>query len=133
MKLFIADDSKVVRESLSTTLTVFPEIEIIGEAQFADEAVKSIQKLKPDVVILDVKMPGGGGINALKTVKKFDIAPVVIMFTAFPYPIYRKICKEAGADFFFSKSDEFKKFIEALRRLIPDFQKSRSPILTDEN
>ena len=122
MRVFIADDSKVVRESLNTTLSDFPEIEIIGEAQFADEAVNSIRELKPDVVILDIKMPGGGGINALKTVKKFPLAPIVIMFTAFPYSSYRKICKEAGADFFFSKSGEFKKFIEALKQLIPGFQ-----------
>jgi CheY-like chemotaxis protein len=68
------------------------------------EAVDFIPKLKPDVVILDVRMPGKNGIDVLKQIKTDESPPIVIMFTNYPYPQYRDRCLQAGADFFFDKT-----------------------------
>ena len=120
MKVFIVDDSALVRERLIAMISENPEIEITGQAENAQEATNSIRKLKPDVVILDIRMPGGNGIEVLKNIKKNNSAPTVIIFTNYPYPQYRKKCMEAGADYFFDKSNEFHKIIEVLKKLIQE-------------
>jgi DNA-binding NarL/FixJ family response regulator len=120
MKVFIADDSSLLRERLTDMLSELEGIEIVGQAQESLSAVRFIHKIKPDVVILDIWMPGGSGFNVLQNIKKNKVANVVIMFTNYPYPQYRKKCMDAGADFFFDKSSEFEKITEVLKQLIKD-------------
>lgn len=120
IRVFIADDSAVVRERLAAMITDFDEIEMAGQAADAPRAIKGIRKLEPDAVILDIRMPGGNGINVLQTIKKIRPATMVIILTNYPYPQYRKKCLENGADFFFDKSTEFEKVTEVLRQLIHD-------------
>jgi DNA-binding NarL/FixJ family response regulator len=117
MKVFIADDSQILRERLKTMLSDFPEVEIAGQAKSTPEAIKSIKELKPNVVVLDIRMPGGSGIEVLQSIKKDRPEIKVIMFTNYPYPQYRKKCMNLGADFFFAKateSEEVPKVIEQL-------------------
>ena len=117
MKIFIADDSAVVRERLIEMLSELPEIEIIGQAQDGLEATNLIKKLNPDVVILDIRMPRENGIDVLQNIKRDKQAPIVIMPTNYSYPQYRKKCMEAGADFFFEKSTEFEKVMEVVKKV----------------
>ena len=117
MKVFIADDSAMFRERLKELLSEVTGIEIIGEAGDGTEAIRGIQELKPDLVILGIRMPGGNGIDTLKNIKKMKQAPVVIMITNYPYPQYRNKCMELGADYFFKKSTEFEKIIEVIEQL----------------
>jgi len=98
-------------------LSELKNVEVIGEAKSALEAKEAIPGLKPDVVILDIRMPGGNGIEVLKHIKKGRNPPVVIMLTNYPYPQYRKKCTDAGANFFFDKSTEFEKLTEVLKKL----------------
>ncbi len=120
MKVFIVDDSALVRERIIAMISENPGIEIIGQAKNAQEGINSILKLKPDVVILDIRMPGGNGIEVLKNIKKNNSAPTIIILTNYPYPQYRKKCIEAGADYFFDKSTEFNKIIEVIKKLIQE-------------
>ena len=101
-------------------LSDLEKIEIVGEAGDAEEAIQSIRKVKPDVVILDIRMPGGNGIGVLQAIRKEKMNVKVIMLTNYPYPHYRKKCMEAGADFFFDKSSEFRKIREVLHQWILD-------------
>ena len=117
MKLFIADDSTLVRECLVALISEIEGVELVGQAGDTREAIQGIQHSKPDIVILDVRMPGGNGIQVLEAIKKKKAAPVVIMLTAFPYPQYRKKCLEAGAEYFFDKSTEFERVAEVLAEL----------------
>jgi DNA-binding NarL/FixJ family response regulator len=117
MKVFIADDSIVIRERLIEMITEIEGIEVTGEAGTAAEALPLIIKLKPNVVILDIRMPGGNGISVLETIRKTNLNMKVIMLTNYPYPQYRQKCKEAGADFFFDKDTEFKKVSNTLKIL----------------
>jgi DNA-binding NarL/FixJ family response regulator len=71
------------------------------------EAISGIRIIQPDVVILDIRMPGGNGIDVLQTIKQDEAAPMVIILTNYPYPGYRQKCMQAGADFFLDKSAEF--------------------------
>ena len=120
MRLFIADDSEILRVRLIDMLSEIEGIEIIGQAQESLDAIESIQKLNPHVVILDIRMPQVNGIKVLEAIKKDDQSPTVIIFTNYPYPQYRKKCMDLGADFFFDKSTEFEKLIDTVKYLTHD-------------
>lgn len=107
IKVFIADDSIIVREHLVTMLDELAGINIVGQAAHVAEAISAIFSLKPDVVILDIRMPGGSGIDVLRSIKRAEAAPIVIILTNYPYSGYRQRCMNAGADFFLDKSTEF--------------------------
>jgi len=125
MRVFIADDSEVVAERLKTMLSELPGIEIAGQARDAPEATKSILETEPDVVILDIRMPMGSGIEVLREIKQRKTATTVIMLTNYPYPQYRKRCLDAGADFFLDKSGEFNKIIGILEKLLESSSQCR--------
>jgi len=97
MKVFIADDSKLIRERIIHMISGVGGVEIAGQAQNGFEATEQIRKLKPDAVILNVRMPGKNGIDTLQEIKKHNSVPLIIMFTNYPYPQYRKKCMKAGA------------------------------------
>jgi DNA-binding NarL/FixJ family response regulator len=120
MRLFIADDSEILRVRLVDMLSEIEGIEIIGQAQESLDAIESIQKLNPQVVILDIRMPRINSIKVLKAIKKDDQSPTVIIFTNYPYPQYRKRCMDLGADFFFDKSTEFEKLFDTVKYLTHD-------------
>jgi DNA-binding NarL/FixJ family response regulator len=118
MRVLIADDSPVVRERLRTMLSEIDGIQIAGEAQDVIEAEDRVERLKPDVLILDIRLPGGNGIEVLKRIKEKKSACAVIMLTNYPYPQYRQASMAAGADFFFDKSTEFERVTDVLRELM---------------
>jgi DNA-binding NarL/FixJ family response regulator len=117
LKVFISDDSATVRERLVTMALDLPEVDVVGQAKDVPGTLDAIRRIRPDVVILDIRMPGGNGIEVLREVKKMTPAPQVIMLTNFAYAQYRKKCKEAGADLFFDKSTEFAKLPQALEQV----------------
>jgi DNA-binding NarL/FixJ family response regulator len=116
VRVFITDDSRIVREHLVTMLDELTGVEIVGQAETVVEAISAIGKLQPDVVILDIRMPDGSGIDVLQTIKQDEPAPVVIVLTNYPYPAYRQKCLQAGADFFLDKSTEFDQIPELFER-----------------
>jgi DNA-binding NarL/FixJ family response regulator len=118
MRIFIVDDSAVVRQRLVWMLSELKEIKVVGQAESAPEATATIRELQPDVVILDIQMPGGSGIDVLQEIKKRKSPSLVIVLTNYPYPQYRKKCMDAGADFFFDKSTQFDEVTKVLRHLI---------------
>ncbi len=117
MKVLIADDSATVRDRLKEALSEVGGIEIAGEAATADDAVRMAENISPGVIILDIRMPGGSGIEALRRIKNRSPETVVIMFTNFPGEQYRKACLLAGADFFYDKSMDQDNVIRICREL----------------
>ena len=107
IKVFIADDSLIVREHLVTLLDELVGVEIVGQAENVAETISGIRNLQPDVVILDIRLPDGSGIDVLQNIKQDGVGPMVIILTNYPYPGYRQRCLNAGADFFLDKSTEF--------------------------
>ncbi len=117
MRLIIADDSEMIRTNLVKKLSEIEGIEVVGEVEDSCEAVAAVERLKPDVAILDIRMPKGDGILALRTIKRCKFPPKVIMYTNYPYPQYRNMCLAAGADYFFDKSTEYKDLTNVLNQL----------------
>ena len=120
MRVLIADDSLVVRERLRSLLSGLQGIQVIGQAEDAVEARSLAEKLRPDVAILDLRMPNGSGADVLYELKKLDPAPTVIMLTNYPHPDNRKKCVDWGADYFFDKSTEFQKVVSVLTDMLRD-------------
>jgi len=116
MKVLVADDSPVVRERLVAMLSEIEGFEVILEAKDGLEARDTFLEQKPDVVILDLRMPKRSGLDVLRDIKENDPAPKVIILTNYPYPQYRRRCIEEGADFFFDKSSEFEKVVEIVKQ-----------------
>jgi len=117
-RVFIADDSAYIRERLPEMLIEIPEVEIAGLAEKGDAVANTVRLLNPDLVILDIRMPGKNGIEVLKELKSEKPDINVIILTSYPYPQYRKKCMETGASFFFEKSGEFEKLIDAIKELM---------------
>jgi DNA-binding NarL/FixJ family response regulator len=89
----------------------------MGESGDAEQAVTALRTLKPDVVILDIHMPKGEGMRVLHEIKRTDPGRTAIIFTAFPYPEYRRAYLAAGADYFFDKTQDFQKMADVLAKL----------------
>ena len=98
---------------------------MVGESGEVKEATDAILVQKPDVVLLDIHLFNGNGIDVLQRLKKEKPAPAVIILTNYPYPQYRQKCLEAGADFFFVKSTEFDQVVPALKQLIQQARDQR--------
>jgi len=99
-------------------ISELPGIEVIGQAESAEKAINTIRILKPDVAILDIRMPGGSGFEVLENIKRDKSTPLMIVLTSYPYPQYKKKCLDSGADYFFDKSTEFQKVIGVLKKFI---------------
>jgi len=119
MRILIADDSAVVRARLISLLADLRGIEVVGQAEDAIEARNLAEKLRPDVAILDLRMPKGSGADVLSDLKKLNPTPKVIMLTNYPHPENRKKCMDGGADYFFDKSNEFQKVVSVLMGMLP--------------
>jgi DNA-binding NarL/FixJ family response regulator len=81
IKLMIADDHKLFREGLKALLAITDDIEIIGEAEDGDTAVKKCRELQPTIILMDINMPGLNGIQATKTILEKHPETGIIMLT----------------------------------------------------
>src|SRR5512142_2843250 len=117
MKVYIVDDSPVIRNRLKRLLAEISTVQVVGETEDAQVALAEIRETRPDVVLLDIHILNGNGIDLLSRLKREPEPPAVIILTGYPYPEYRKLCLDAGADFFLVKSTEFDQLVPALQQL----------------
>ena len=108
-RVLIVDDSKQIREHLAALLTESGRIRIVGEAGDGCQSMSMISQLKPDTIILDIRLPKRSGIEMLKEVKVQYPKIRVIMLINYDYDLYRRQCKRLGADHFLNKTLEFEK------------------------
>lgn len=83
IRVLVVDDHQVVRRGLRTFLEIQDDIEVVGEAADGPAAVACAEELRPDVVLMDVKMPGGDGIEALRRLRELDNPARVLVVTSF--------------------------------------------------
>ncbi|MGB8813566.1 MAG: response regulator transcription factor [Paracoccaceae bacterium] len=82
IRIVVADDHPLYREGVARSLTDDPELSVVGQAQDAEGAYELTERLRPDVVLLDISMPLGGGIGALSKIMALEKPPFVAMLTA---------------------------------------------------
>jgi DNA-binding NarL/FixJ family response regulator len=113
-QVLIVDDSEQIRERLVALLAESSQIRIIGEAGSGREALSAVQRLRPDTVVLDIRLPDRSGIELLKTIKARYPEIMVIMLTNFDFAQYRRQCRQLGADHFLNKTLEFEKIVDTI-------------------
>jgi two-component system response regulator DegU len=118
VRILIVDDHDVVRQGLRSFLAVRPDWEICGEARTGDEAVQAVADLKPDLVILDITMPGISGLEAATRIRALGTAVRILIFTMHESPRIAIDVNEAGAHGFVQKSQASRDLILAVERLL---------------
>jgi len=83
IRVLLVDDHQVVRRGLRTFLEIQDDIEVVGEAADGDEGVARAEELRPDIVLMDVKMPGTDGIEALRELRRLENPARVLVVTSF--------------------------------------------------
>ncbi|MCH7513821.1 MAG: response regulator [Bacteroidetes bacterium] len=113
MRALIIDDERLARKELTSLLQDYPEIEIIGEAVNADEALEQINEHKPDLLFLDIQMPGKTGFELLEML---DSVPLVIFVTA--YDEYALKAFEVNALDYLLKPIQYERLKEAISKVL---------------
>ena len=120
MKALIIDDERLARNELRRLLENFPKIEIVGEAANADEAIKMVDDLRPDLLFLDIQMPGKNGFELLEALEE-DTIPEVIFTTA--YDEYALKAFEYNALDYILKPIDLPRLSEAVHRVFEEFDR----------
>ena len=107
MRVLLAVDSILILEWLQDTLGVNKQVEIVGSFKNGIDTLKALKTLKPDLAIVDFKMPGLNGLEVLKEIRKENKILKFIILTYYSLDNYRQVAMQAGADYFFSKVDDF--------------------------
>ncbi len=118
IKVLLADDHVVVRAGTRQLIERHPDITVIGEASTGQEAVQLATDLKPDVVVMDVRMPGMGGIEATRRVKVAHPDMAVLVLTAHDDDEYVFALLQAGANGYLLKTAEADELVKAIRTVI---------------
>ncbi len=117
IKVVIVDDSPLLRERLQTWISGIPGVQVVGDAGDVESGLETFRRVSPDVVILDIQMPGGSGIDILNAIKAERPSTQVVMLTNYPLPQLRKRCIDAGAEYFLDKSGEIEQVHGLLQRI----------------
>ncbi|MCL2377715.1 MAG: response regulator transcription factor [Defluviitaleaceae bacterium] len=118
MRLLIVDDDALIRESLALTLSLEGDIEIIGEAENGKDALQICKALSPDIVLMDIRMPGVDGIGATQLIKEQLPNIKIMMLTTFADKASIQNALSAGADGYLLKTDETSAIAGKLRTLM---------------
>jgi NarL family two-component system response regulator LiaR len=115
IKIIIADDHAVVREGTRTLLEREADMQVLGEASDGEEAVRLIEKLKPDVAILDIAMPKLSGIEVTRQIKPRFPSTAILILSAYDNDEYVFTLLEAGAAGYLLKDVHGREIVEAVR------------------
>jgi len=97
-RIIIAEDHTILREGLRSLLSSDPDLEIVGEAQDGQEAIRCVEKLRPNLVLMDLSMPRMNGLDAIKEIKKRSTDTKILVLTVHKNEEYIVATLQAGAD-----------------------------------
>jgi two-component system invasion response regulator UvrY len=115
IKVFLVDDHELVRTGIRRILEGAADIEVVGEAPSGDEALKIVRDAEPQVVLMDVKMPGMGGIEATRRLVRLLPKVKVIALSTLEEAPFPTFLNEAGAVGYLSKGCPAEEMLEAIR------------------
>jgi two-component system invasion response regulator UvrY len=115
IRVLLIDDHQLVRNGLKKILESDDDIEVIAEGATGEEAIDLSDKLSPDVLVIDVNMPGIGGVNAAKQIRRKHPEIQIIVVTAMSHEAFSYSLQEIGVRGYLSKSSNPDEMIEAVR------------------
>lgn len=117
IKILVADDHSMIRRGIRLTIADEPDMRVGGEAQTAQQALDLVRASEWDVVILDISMPGGSGLEALKEIKKERPTLPVLMLSMHPEEQFAVRAFKAGASGYLTKESSPEELLSALRKV----------------
>jgi len=115
IKVLIADDHTILREGIRSLLKLYEDIEVVGEAADGNEAVEKVTKLSPDVVLMDIAMPGLGGLEATLEIRKRSPQTKILVLTQYDDREYVFRFLKAGASGYVVKKAAGTELVSAIR------------------
>jgi two-component system, NarL family, response regulator NreC len=115
IRVLIVDDHAVLRAGLRMLIGGQPDMEVVGEAADGEDAVQRVPELKPDVVLMDITMPGIGGIRAIEQIRRVHPETRVLVLTMHDVPAYLRSVLAAGASGYVVKRAADSELISAIR------------------
>ncbi len=116
VRLLIADDHEVIRAGLRSLLADVREIEIVGDAADGEEAIRLARRFRPDVILLDVRMPGVDGLGVLSQLRAELPGGAIVMFSSYDNPTYIARAVALGAAGYLVKNSTRDEIVAAVRR-----------------
>jgi two-component system response regulator NreC len=117
IRVILADDHAIFRAGLKALLDAEMGIEVVGEASTGDEAVERVRELTPDIVVMDLSMPGSGGLEATRRITALELPTKILVLTMHAEQEYLVPVLEAGAHGYLTKTTADRRLIEAIRVL----------------
>jgi DNA-binding NarL/FixJ family response regulator len=115
IRVLLADDHALVREGTRRLIEAESDLEVVAEASSGEEAIEAVRRLRPDIAIMDIAMPGIGGIEATRAIKADCAATAILVLSAYDDEPYLVALLEAGAAGFLLKNVNGHELVEAIR------------------
>jgi len=119
-KIVIAEDHTILREGLRAILALHDEFEVVGEAKDGFEAIKSVGKCSPDIILMDLSMPKMSGLDAIVEIKKRYPGTKILTLTVHKTEEYILATLQAGADGYMLKDDSHEELAVAIRSILSE-------------
>ncbi|MDE1894524.1 MAG: response regulator transcription factor [Xanthomonadaceae bacterium] len=117
IRILLAEDQAMVRGALSALLGLEPDIEVLGSAADGEAAWRELQRLKPDVLVTDIEMPGLTGLELAQRIQRQELPIKVIIVTTFARPGFLRRALDAGVGGYLLKDAPAENLAEALRKV----------------
>jgi DNA-binding NarL/FixJ family response regulator len=117
LRVLIADDSAPIRLRIVSLLNEIPRVNAVAETVDVPNTIKEVSLLQPHLIILDLNMPGGNGLDVLEFIRSEKIQSLVIVLTSETDPEYEFAALQAGVIAFLNKSRDFLKLVDVVREL----------------
>ena len=115
IRVLLVDDHAVVRQGYRRLIEMHPDIDVVAEAEDAPSAYQAFKEGKPDVVVVDISMPGRGGIDLVRQIRQLDSNARILMFTMHASATYAQQAFRAGARGYVTKSSPPDVLVSAIR------------------
>src|SRR5436190_17538710 len=118
IKILLVDDHPAVREAIAARVTQFPDLKICGEANDVAEALKMATDTKPDIIIIDITLKKGDGIDLIKRIKARDEEARILVWSMHSEKLYAERALRAGARGYITKEQPTQVIIDAIRQIL---------------
>ena len=117
LRAVVVDDSAPLRRRVAAMLEEIPGVAVVGEAETPSEAVQVIQATTPDVIVLDLRLREGVGLDVLQQVRLLGCSARVLVFTNHPAEVFREVYTAAGAEAFLDKSRDSEQLVQRIEAM----------------
>lgn len=118
VKILIVDDHPSVREGLALRISLHPDLQVCGEAESEEQTIDLVKQLKPDLVLVDISLKSGHGLDLIKRIRTMDPAVKMLVISGFQESLYAERACRAGAMGYLNKQESSEKMVEAIRTVL---------------